>query len=66
MPLLRKRSGPARPGKDEARPDPTHEVVMRQAVRRVARAALTVTIIIFDIITAFAALLLVLIWGGTL
>lgn len=39
---------------------------MRQAVRRVARAALTVTIIIFDIITAFAALLLVLIWGGTI
>lgn len=64
--MLRKRSGPSRDGNPGLRPDPTHEVVMRQAVRRVARAALTVTIIIFDIITAFAALLLVLIWGGTL
>jgi hypothetical protein len=39
---------------------------MRHAVRAVARATLLVTIVLFDIITAFAALLLVLIWGGTL
>lgn len=39
---------------------------MRQAVRRVARGMFLVTIVVFDIITAFAALLLVLIWGGTL
>jgi|694.fasta_scaffold84711_3 hypothetical protein len=39
---------------------------MRQAVGRVARGLLLVTIVLFDIITAFAALLLVLIWGGTI
>lgn len=39
---------------------------MRQAVRRVARGTLIVTIVIFDILTAAAALLLVLIWGGTI
>ena len=37
---------------------------MRQAVRRVARGMFLVTVVLFDIITAFAALLLVLIWGG--
>lgn len=39
---------------------------MRQAVGRVARGLFLVTIVIFDILTAFAALTLVLIWGGTL
>jgi hypothetical protein len=39
---------------------------MRQAVRRVARGMFLVTVVLFDILTAFAALLLVLIWGGTL
>lgn len=39
---------------------------MRQAVRRVARGMFLVTVVLFDILTAAAALLLVLIWGGTL
>ena len=44
----------------------THEVTMRQAVRRVARGMFLVTVVLFDILTAFAALMLVLIWGGTI
>ena len=39
---------------------------MRHAVLAVSRAILLVTIVLFDILTAFAALVLVLIWGGTL
>lgn len=39
---------------------------MRQAVGRVARGMFLVTVALFDILTAFAALLLVLIWGGTI
>ena len=39
---------------------------MRSAVRAVTRSILLVTIVLFDILTAFAALVLVLIWGGTL
>jgi hypothetical protein len=39
---------------------------MRSALRAVARTTFLVCVVIFDIVTAFAALVLVLIWGGTL
>lgn len=39
---------------------------MRSALQSVARTCLLVCIVIFDVLTAAAALLLVLIWGGTL